>query len=616
MDINKITDDKFLKELDNKQLNEVAKQIRSFIVENVSKTGGHLSSNLGSVELIMALHKEFNLPEDKLLFDVGHQAYTHKILTGRANKFSTLRKFNGLSGFLDSNESPYDVFSSGHSSTSISTAMGMAASRDTNHENYEVIAFIGDGAIANGISFEALNDISLEKHKVIIVLNDNDMAINRSVGAMANALSKIRTSKSYAIAKNGFIGFFNKIPVIGPKFVNFMHRLIHRLVLIFRSDNIFDNFNISYLGPVDGHNFKALEKAFKKAKKFPNSIIVHVKTTKGNGYKIFENDKNGTFHGVAPFDVNTGRKLEKIQEGYTTYSNVYADCIYDSLKNNENIFLISAAMITGASLENCFKDFPTRCVDVGIAEEHAIAYANGLAIANKMPIVSMYSTFMQRGYDEIVHDVARINSNVMFIVDRAGIVGEDGKTHQGVLDVSFLYPLENTIIAMPSSYEYIKPTFDMLLNIKGPKFMRLQKMCLPINDKTVSIEFGKFIIDKFNSDYKFSLIAIGHSYSIIKELLKDEPINLINPLFLKPLDYETLDKVKNTTLILYDNTSVYEGTCSEIFHYMNKYQTKIICYCIKNNFIQHGAYDDILKYLNLDEKYIASCIKEIIYGKN
>ena len=605
MEIKDIENDLFLKNMSNGELKALAKDIRSFILENVSKTGGHLSSNLGDVELIIAIHKFFDLDNDKLLFDVGHQAYTHKILTGRAKNFDSLRKINGLSGFLSSNESKYDIFESGHSSTSISTAMGMAMARDANNESYEIIDVIGDGSIANGVAFEALNNIKANKNKVIIVLNDNDMAIQASVGAIAKSFNNVRTSKTYGKAKNKFLKLFKK----SPKFVNFTSRFVHRLALIFRSDNFFDNFNISYLGPVDGHDFKQLEKAFKKAKEYPNSILVHVKTKKGYGYEYSLNDEIGKYHGISPFDLKTGMPLKEINMSFTIKA---SKILYDLLKNDKDVYLISSAMVYCTNLIDCFNDFKDRCIDVGIAEEHSIAFANGLALSNKKPFVSIYSTFMQRGYDEIVHDVCRINSNVTFFIDRAGIVGEDGKTHQGIYDVSFLYPLENSIIAMVSSIKYFKGIVNCLSNIKCPKFIRYQKIECDDEDDDLNIEFAKFIYEIYNEDNKISIIAVGNSCMRLKELIiKDNlNINLINPIFLKPLDYDCLNKIKDTRVILYDNTSVYDGFCSEIVKYYNGINKKIEIMCLDDKFIIHGNYYDVLKSLNLDEE---SILRKIIY---
>ena len=610
MDIKAIKDSKFLKDMNKNELKALANEIRSFILENVSKTGGHLSSNLGDVELIMALHKSFDLDNDKLLFDVGHQAYTHKILTGRADKFDTLRKIDGLSGFLSTSESKYDVFESGHSSTSISTAMGMALKRDNDNQNYHIVSIIGDASIANGVAFEALNNISNQKNKVIIVLNDNDMAINQSVGAFAKSLSSVRSSASYARFKKGFEKLFKW----APRFVDFVNRCVHRLVLIIRSDNMFDNFKVSYLGPVDGHNFKKLEKAFRKAKDYPDSILVHVKTKKGKGYEFAENDKDGKYHGVSPFDLYTGESIKKEQENYKSFTNEVADCMYEVLKEDDSTYLISAAMSYCTSMTRCFNDFSNRCIDVGIAEEHAISLANGIALNNGKPYVSLYSTFMQRGYDQIVHDVARINSNVTFLVDRAGIVGEDGKTHQGVLDVSFTYPLDNVVIAMPSEIKYVKPLLNCLKNVNKVKFVRYQKLNSEVETYDKNIEFGKFIYEIYNESNKVSIIAVGNSVVKLKELIirNNLPYNLLNAIFIKPLDINTLIKISSTEIYVYDNTSVYEGFTSAIVAFYNNINKKVNYFTLPNTFIKHGSYNDVLKYLSLDEESVLNKIN----GKN
>lgn len=606
MDIKAIKDSKFLKDMNKNELKELAREIRSFIIDNVSKTGGHLSSNLGDVELIMALHKSFDLDNDKLLFDVGHQAYTHKILTGRADKFDTLRKIDGLSGFLSSEESKYDVFESGHSSTSISTAMGMALHRDNNNLNYHIVSLIGDASIANGVAFEALNNISSQKNKVIIVLNDNDMAINQSVGAFAKSLSSVRSSSSYAKFKRGFEKMFKW----APGFVHFVNRCVHRLVLIFRSDNMFDNFKVSYLGPIDGHDFKALDKAFKKAKSYPNSILVHVKTKKGKGYSFAENDKYGKFHGISSFNVETGEVINKGKDNYKSFTNEVAGCMYEILKEDKNSYLISSAMSYCTSLTKCFNDFNDRCLDVGISEEHSISLANGIALNKGTPYVSLYSTFMQRGYDQIVHDVARINSNVTFLVDRAGIVGEDGKTHQGVLDVSFLYPMQNVVISMPSEIKYVKPLLKCLKNVNATKFVRYQKVDSEVSTYDKEIEFGKFIYEIYNSDNKVSIIAVGNSVVKLKELIIKNNLkyNLFNAIFIKPLDELTLTKIASTKIYVYDNTSVFEGFTSKIVSFYNNKNVKVNYFVINDNFIKHGGYNDVLKYLSLDEESVLNKI--------
>lgn len=612
--IEEIENPKFLENLNYKELNLLAKEIRSFIIENVSITGGHLSSNLGSVELTIALHKVFNASYDKILFDVGHQAYTHKILTGRAKKFKTLRQYNGLSGFLKSIESPYDIFESGHSSTSISTAMGMAIARKENNQNYQIVDVIGDASIANGIAFEALNNLSTKIGKIIIILNDNDMSISKSVGALAKSLSKIRTSRTYGVMKKGYVGFFSKIPLIGKPIVNFTRRLINRFTLLFRSANLFDNFEMSYLGPIDGHNIKALVKAFKKAKNYNSTILVHVKTKKGFGYVPAENDYQGKWHGTAPFDIEKG---EIINNNKTiSYSQLVANNLYKIMKDDENINLISAAMVSGSFLNKCFTDFSKRCFDVGIAEEHAICLANGLALSKKTPIVSLYSTFLQRGYDEILHDIARINSKVLFLIDRAGIVGADGSTHQGIFDVSFLSPIKNVVIATAPNAKYVYSLIKYLLTLNHPTFFRYEKIeiknAIQIDE---DIDFTKFLLGNYHDNNLASLIVVGDSYNKVLKIIKENnyPINVLSPFLLKPIDETTLSKLTNKPIYIYDNTSIFEGFSSSVLKYINSISfVKFKAFTLPNEFIPHGKKIEILDLYKLkEEDVISNILKEL-----
>lgn len=612
--IEEIENPKFLENLNYRELNLLAKEIRSFIIENVSITGGHLSSNLGSVELTIALHKVFNASYDKILFDVGHQAYTHKILTGRAKKFKTLRQYNGLSGFLKSIESPYDIFESGHSSTSISTAMGMAIARKENNQNYQIVDVIGDASIANGIAFEALNNLSTKIGKIIIILNDNDMSISKSVGALAKSLSKIRTSRTYGVMKKGYVGFFSKIPLIGKPIVNFTRRLINRFTLLFRSANLFDNFEMSYLGPIDGHNIKALVKAFKKAKNYNSSILVHVKTKKGFGYVPAENDYQGKWHGTAPFDIEKG---EIINNNKTiSYSQLVANNLYKIMKDDENINLISAAMVSGSFLNKCFTDFSKRCFDVGIAEEHAICLANGLALSKKTPIVALYSTFLQRGYDEILHDIARINSKVLFLIDRAGIVGADGSTHQGIFDVSFLSPIKNVVIATAPNAKYVYSLIKYLLTLNHPTFFRYEKIeikdAIQIDE---DIDFTKFLLGNYHDNNLASLIVVGDSYNKVLKIIKENnyPINVLSPFLLKPIDETTLSKLTNKPIYIYDNTSIFEGFSSSVLKYINSISfVKFKAFTLPNEFIPHGKKIEILDLYKLkEEDVISNILKEL-----
>lgn len=609
MKIEDIQNPSFLKELDPKELNELAKEIRSFIIQNVSETGGHLSSNLGTVELIIALHKIFNGLDDKILFDVGHQAYTHKILTGRAKQFKTLRKINGLSGFLKMKESPYDIFESGHSSTSISAAMGMAAVRNNAKDKYSIIAVIGDASIANGVAFEALNNIK-SSDRVIIILNDNDMSISSSVGALAKSLSKIRTSRTYSVMKRGYVKFFQAIPIIGTKFIHFTRRIMNRITLLFRSSNLFDQFELSYLGPVDGHNIKALLKALKKAKNYHGSMLIHVKTKKGFGYHLAENDENGKWHGTLPFDIESGKCLH--QKDDLSYSQLYGQRLEVFMKENPDLYLISAAMKTGSYLNECFSQFPERCFDVGIAEEHAVCFANGIALNKKIPIVSLYSTFLQRSYDEILHDVIRVNSHVIFLIDRAGLVGSDGETHHGVFDVSFLYPSPNLIIFMaPNSY-YIDMILEYAIHYNGPVFIRYPKDRVKESPQLKKeLDLHRFLPIKEYDQFDASLIVVGDAHAQFVDYFKNSSwkINVYSPFMLKPIDEVTLEKIAQKPVYVYDPFSIFAGFSSEILKYLTKFKTKFQAYTLPNTFVQHGNKDDLYKQLHLT---IADVAKQIL----
>lgn len=601
MDINEIKDPTFLKQLNYKEMNTLAKDIRSFIIENVSQTGGHLSSNLGTVELIMTLHRVFDAPLDRFLFDVGHQAYTHKILTGRAKQFRTLRSYQGLSGYLKMSESPYDCFESGHSSTSLSTALGMAVARDQKNEHYHIIDVIGDASIANGVAFEALNSVEQTPSKIIIILNDNDMAISKSVGSLAKSLAKIRTSQTYGVVKKGYVGVIGKIPKIGRPIVNFTRRVINRICVFFRSINLFDAFKIAYIGPVDGHNFKALEKALKKAKNYPETILVHVKTKKGHGYQNSENDEIGTWHGVEPFDLNNGKSKKEKDAHMITFSQVFADALYQKMKEDQKIHVISAAMINGSSLQRIFNDFKNRSHDVGIAEEHAVCFANGLALSQLKPVVSLYSTFMQRAYDEINHDIARINSSVVFLVDRAGIVGEDGETHQGIYDISFLYPLKNVTILMPPNTSYVQACLDFAFLHGGPVFIRYSKSTVYKQEPVPSIAYKQYLTYNIHPQNLAIIIAVGEGYEEMVAEVQHSIYNIgvVNPLFLKPLNEDFLLSIQDKPLFLYDRTSVFEGFGSAITQFYNQHHRFIKTFCVPNENIIHGNVHRIYEHYHL-----------------
>ena len=449
MNILEIKNPKFLKKLKIKDLEVLSTDIRSFIIDKVSITGGHLSSNLGVVDLTIAIHKVFDSPKDKIIFDVSHQCYTHKILTGRAKEFDNLRKLKGLSGFQKREESEYDSYEAGHSSTSLSAALGMALARDKLNKKYNVIAIIGDGSMGNGLAYEALNHIGSTKTKLIIILNDNEMSISKNVGALHNNLDKIRANYKYNNAKNNTKKILNKIPLIG----NYLSKGITNVKssfkkLYLKEGFLFEEFGIKYYGPINGHDYKEMISYLEIAKKEPNPVIIHVITEKGKGYLPAEKDNIGSWHGVGPFDKETGI-IKKNNDNLVTWSEVISNHLIELTKINKDIMVITPAMAGGSKLLKYKELYPNNFLDVGIAEEHALILANGMSTQGLIPFVSIYSTFLQRGYDQVIHDIARMNTHVILGIDRCGIVGEDGETHQGIYDLTFLLPIPNLIISTP-----------------------------------------------------------------------------------------------------------------------------------------------------------------------
>ena len=446
MKLEQIKNPQFLKQLNIEELEELADQIRSFIIHHVSETGGHFSSNLGVVELTIALHYIFDSPLDKIIFDVGHQSYVHKILTGRAAQFSTLRQYNGLSGFQKKKESIHDVWEAGHSSTALSAAIGMAIARNLNHEQGEMICVVGDAALMSGESFEALNYIGSVDSKVIIILNDNNMSISRNVGGLSNFFSDIRMSTQYKNARNNYISFLSKSN-LGKKVYKITKKVKDQIKNNVINDNIFGEFGLDYIGPINGHDFHDLFNALSLASEMDHSVVVHVHTVKGKGYPLAENDYYGVYHGVAPFDYREGIRSKK--SSMISWSEVVARHIEKWMYEDQDIVTITPAMISGSCLRHIFDTFPDRAFDVGIAEEHAMTFAAGLSNAQKKPFITIYSSFLQRAYDQINHDIARMQLPCLIGVDRSGLVGADGETHHGVFDMSILSSIPNLVIMTP-----------------------------------------------------------------------------------------------------------------------------------------------------------------------
>ena len=584
INIEEIRDPSFLADLSVKELEALSKDIADYIVDKTSVYGGHLSSNLGVVDATIALCRYFDFTKDKIIFDVGHQCYTYKILTGRS--LERLRQVDGTCGFQRMEESPYDHFEAGHSSTSIAVANGMAIARDLEKKDYSVIAFIGDSSIANGLAFEALNDVSMQKHKVIIVLNDNDMSISYPVGGLSRLLRKYGTSSFYSKSKTFFKkilcwnAFGRWIYKVGGAFKNWIK--IHVL-----RTNLFDNLGYALIGPVDGHDFKALEKAFKKAEKIDKSVVVHIKTVKGKGYKFAEDDMHGNWHGVAPFNKETGEPINKTE---LTWSEFYSDILLEEMRKNEKIVTIVPGTGVGSYIDKIHDEFPKRTIDVGIAEEYALTMSGGLAASGYHPVISIYSTFLQRGYDEISHDLARTKMNVTLLVDRAGLVGNDGSSHQGIYDESFLIGIPNTVIAMASNPGQVKSLLEESFNNHGVFAIRYSKnACGEMSEEEV-LPFGKWKQELLG--HKTVVVGVGPEVEQLKELLKDKDVTLVNAIYQKPLDMDWVGKLLGyDKVIIYDAYSVESGFPQYLASCLmtEGFKGKVIIKAIPDTFVRHAS---------------------------
>lgn len=601
---------KFLKKKSNEELKVLASDIREFIIDNVSKTGGHLSSNLGVVELTIMIHKVFSSPKDKIIFDVGHQAYTHKILTGRSKNFSSLRKFNGLSGFQKMSESKFDSYEAGHSSTSLSAALGFTLARDKKKEKNKVIAVIGDASISNGLSYEALNQIGEINPNMIIILNDNNMSISENVGAIHNYLDKLRTSKGYGKTKNRTKKVLNKIPFIGKYLVKAFHYTKESIKKIYiREGYLFEEYGINYYGPINGHDLNELELYLNLAKNSKGPTLVHVITEKGKGYKYAENDKTGLWHGVGPFNKETGEIYGS--KGLTSYSEIISDSLIRLM--NEKIILITPAMEVGSKLTRFKEMFPKNFIDVGIAEEHALVLGNAMSIEGFIPFISIYSSFLQRGYDEVLHDIARMNSHVIIGIDRCGIVGEDGETHQGVFDLTFLLPIPNLIISSPKDSIEATNLIKTAIKTKSPFIIRYSKKKVEYKkEKPKLIKVGSW--EKITGGEDLTIITYGdfvlESLEVVKKL-KEENINveLVNARFIKPIDEEYFRKIeeKNKPIIVYEE-SMRVGSLGSYLSLISK--QKITVLAIKDAFVKAGKREELLKYLELNSTSLYNTIKK------
>ncbi len=545
MYLNKINSPEDLKRLEVKKLDKLAEEIREFLINSVSKTGGHLASNLGVVELTIALHYCFNCPKDKIIWDVGHQAYTHKILTGRKNEFVSLRKLDGLSGFPQIKESPYDSFTTGHSSTSISAALGIAMGRDLRGESFNVVSVLGDGAMTGGLVYEAMNNAGRSNAKMLIVLNDNQMSISENVGAMSRYLSELRTAEKYMDAKSDIKRTLDKVPVVGHSLTNLVGKTKEGLKYSLMPNVMFEQLGIKYIGPVDGHDIKKLVHILNKVKKINGPVLLHVITKKGKGYKPAEVYPS-KYHGVGKFDVTTGRMLAG--GGGDTWSDIFAKKLIRLARENSKICGITAAMPSGTGMDAFGKAYPKRMFDVGIAEEHAVTFAAGLAKCGMVPFFAVYSTFLQRSYDQIIHDVCIQKLHVVFAVDRAGIVGDDGCTHQGIYDLTFMGSIPNLTVMAPKNMYELEDMLEFAAAFDGPISIRYPRGKASDILKSVrgAVEYGK--AELVYKGEKIALLSVGamadQVVGVYEKLIGEgyKP-QLVNVRFVSPVDEEMINEL-------------------------------------------------------------------------
>ena len=595
--LNKINKPKDLKKLTLKEKEELANEIRTYLLEVVSTNGGHLASNLGVVELTIALHSVFNTPTDKIIWDVGHQSYVHKILTGRREEFKSLRQKDGISGFPKSNESIYDVFDTGHSSTSISAALGLAKGRDILHESYRVVAVIGDGALTGGMALEGLNDCGYSKTDITIVLNDNEMSISKNVGGISLCLSRIRSSKFHNTTNNSVKKVLESIPVVGYGTVNLFRRLKRGLKQLLLPNMFFEDLGFTYLGPVDGHNILELETILKRSKNIKGPKLIHVVTKKGKGYKIAEENPD-KFHGVSAFNIETGLPLKESKDDY---SKIFGNKLVELAKDDKKIVAVCAAMKTGTGLSLFAEKYPNRFFDVGIAEQHALTFAAGLAKSGLKPVISLYSSFYQRGYDQVIHDIAIQNLPVVMCVDRAGLVGNDGETHQGLFDLSMFSIIPNLTIMAPKGFKELELMLSFAFELNRPVMIRYPRGGEDILfTKNQKIELGKSEI--LATGDNVSIITIGKMTSLGQrvhdELLKNNiKSDLINTRFLKPIDKNTIVKsIKKTHNIIVIEDNIIEGGLTTKIKELivdEKLDASILSFAYPDSFIKQGSVSEM-----------------------
>ena len=605
-----------IKKIPADQLPALAEEIREFIIESLSKTGGHLASNLGVVELTIAIHRVFDLPKDKLIWDVGHQSYTHKILTGRKDGFETLRREGGISGFPKRSESDCDVFDTGHSSTSISAGVGYVRARELKKENYSVVSIIGDGALTGGMAYEALNNAASLKSNFIIVLNDNEMSITENVGGMSSYLSGLRTASAYTGFKMDVTKALNRIPGIGPGMVDAMRKTKSSIKQIIIPGMLFEDMGLTYLGPVDGHNIPQLIKTFQEAKRFEGPILVHVLTQKGRGYEPAMRHP-ARFHGAGPFDVKTGLPVGKSNP---TYTDVFSTVMRKMGDRRKDVAAVTAAMMTGVGLKRFSNMFPDRCFDVGIAEEHAVTFAAALSLGGITPVVAIYSSFLQRAYDQIMHDVCMQNLHVVFAIDRAGLVGYDGETHHGIFDLSYLGSMPNMTILAPKNLWELSDMIKFAVDYDGPIAVRYPRgeAYTGLKEFRAPICLGKSEV--IHEGSRVALLAVGSMVKMAEEVQKqlkermDMDAALVNARFVKPIDEELLRSFADTyELVVTLEENVKDGGFGErvlAFAEEEDLPFGVEIIALPDRFIPHGSVSYQMKQVGFTPEDICGRIEE------
>jgi 1-deoxy-D-xylulose-5-phosphate synthase len=610
MDLNTITDPSFIKNLSHDELLNLSEDIRSFLIEKLSVTGGHIGPNLGVVELTVSLHRIFNSPDDKFIWDVGHQAYVHKILTGRANQFDTLRQFKGLCGFPKRIESEHDVWETGHSSTSLSAAMGMAAARDIKKDKNHVIPIIGDGALTGGMALEALNHIGHEKTDMIVILNDNEMSIAPNVGALHTILGKLRTAGKYNKAKDELEYLLKKIPAVGGKLAATAERVKDSLKYLLVSGIFFEELGFTYLGPIDGHNYNDLQETLLNAKKMKGPVLVHVLTKKGKGFRPAEEDKIGTWHGTGPYKMEDGAFF-KSSNTAPSWSGLVAETVRKLAREDERIVAITPAMPVGSKLEGFASEFPERMFDVGIAEQHATTMAAGLATQGMKPFLAIYSTFLQRAYDQVVHDICRQNLNVFIGIDRSGLVGADGETHQGVFDIAFLRHLPNMVIMMPKDenegQHMVKTAIEYNDGPIALRYPRGNGLGVPMDAELQVIPIGSWEVLREGTDA--AILTFGTTIPMALEAAdrlakQGVQVEVINARFIKPLDVHMLHQLVKRDLPLFtvEEAVLQGGFGSSILEFMQDHDytgVSVSRMGIPDHFIEHGNVDELLNEIHI-----------------